>query len=75
MFLISEKNICMRASEKLFAAELYDICFCFNYEEYLYLTETKSIAEELPGEKNLTGSDITLTVKSASSEQEQKCKY
>ena len=47
----------------------------FNYQEYLYLLETKDIAEEHPGEKNLTGSDIISTVKSASSEQEQNCKY
>ena len=41
----------------------------------MYLSEPKGIAEELPGENNLTSSDMISTVKSASSEQEQNCKY
>nr|XP_022320238.1 hemicentin-1-like isoform X2 [Crassostrea virginica] len=37
----------------------------------IFKREPKGIAEELPGENNLTSSDIISTVKSASSEQEQ----
>ena len=67
MVLISEKNICMH--------QKFISVYILIYQEYLYLSETQSITEEFPGEESLTASDITSTVKSVSSEQDQNCKY
>ena len=67
----------LHAPETLFAAELiyYIKVYVLNYQKYVFISETKGIPEKLLGENTLIGSDITSTVKSASSEQEQKCKY
>ena len=57
----------------------FNLCYqsvCLNHwEKYLHLSETQTIKEDSPGENDLIGSDITSTVKGASSEQKQNCKY